>query len=175
MKKILFLLLLLTANVSFAQFREYERISAEEIILCRSYKSVAYNFEYAFINRDIEAYNFVYAFINRDIENVRKYFDWEAYSEFGGDVMMMQCFEKAHDIADMRNVIPLGYYPVITRCDELNVSNSESYAGCEAMNVRFDCVTPDGESYDGRYGRFDTDVRVMLVLLNGNWKVIGFK
>lgn len=161
MKKILFLLLLLTANVSFAQFREYERISAEEIILCRSYKSVAYNF--------------VYAFINRDIENVRKYFDWEAYSEFGGDVMMMQCFEKAHDIADMRNVIPLGYYPVITRCDELNVSNSESYAGCEAMNVRFDCVTPDGESYDGRYGRFDTDVRVMLVLLNGNWKVIGFK
>ncbi len=161
MKKILFLLLLLTANVSFAQFREYERISAEEIILCRSYKSVAYNF--------------VYAFINREIENVRKYFDWEAYSEFGGDVMMMQCFEKAHDIADMRNVIPLGYYPVITRCDELNVSNSESYAGCEAMNVRFDCVTPDGESYDGRYGRFDTDVRVMLVLLNGNWKVIGFK
>ncbi|MBQ8542661.1 MAG: hypothetical protein IJ436_04230 [Bacteroidaceae bacterium] len=163
MKKILFLLLLLTANVSFAQVqvREYERISVEEIVLCKSYKSVAYNF--------------VYAFINRDIAKVRNFYEWDAYSEFGGDVMMIQGFEKIHDIADMRNVIPLGYYPVVTRCDELNVSNIGSYAGCKAMNVRFDCATPNGEFYDGRYGRFDTNVRVMLVLLNGNWKVIGFK
>ena len=169
MKKIIVAVLLLMC-VSAVKAQTYERLSKEEIVASESYKSVAYNF--------------VYAFICRDVDKLKELIEPAAYNDiFGGDSGLMSILnnKNIHDIAHMRHVIKLGYYPVVTICNDLDLSpyygegEHNPYVGCKAKNVRFDCVAPNGEFYDDRYGSYDTNVRVMLVFVNDKWRIFSFK
>ena len=167
MKRIVYFLSILV-SVFTVNAQTYERLSEEEIAASESYKAVAYNF--------------VYAFINRDTDKLKELIDSTAYNHvFGGDdgVKAILQSNNIHDIADMRHIISLGYYPVVTLCNELDLSpyfnHFNPYVGCEAMNVRFDCVSANGEFFSRNLGDFDSDVRVMLVFVNNKWRIVGFK
>ena len=173
MKKyfISFLLLMSICQFSSAENLKYEKISNEEIIEDSTYKAVAYNF--------------VYDIIFRDYEKAASKFNKAAVESFGYSLEEFIQFLKKDDdldISDMRLVIPLGYYPAITTCDELDTSvyyrsgEVNPVEGLPAMNVRFDCFNEKGKVYDDEFGDFDTTVRVMLVKeKDGKWKIFGFK
>lgn len=170
MKKLLVLISLVlgTTFTAFSQEQNFTRLSNNEIAECKSYDAVAYNFVYNIIFRNYDAAK---ELMHETIFDVFE----DGYSGF---VKMMED-GYVHDIVEMRNVIPLGYTPVITISgDRLDLSIfqlNDQFEGMPAVNVRLDCVNARGEFYDDEYGRYDTDVRVMLVCENGVWKVISFK
>jgi len=49
------------------------------------------------------------------------------------------------------------------------------YKGLPALSVSFTCVDADDNDYDGTYGDYDVTARVLLVKIDGIWKVFGFK
>lgn len=165
---ILISLILGTPFNSFCQNDSFTRLNSSEIIECKTYNAVAYNFVYSVIFRDYKA--------------AKKLVSGTAYNDFwGGDAGFVNLLEseEIHDIIDMRKIITLGYLPVITYSgDWLDLSmyfddnEPNPYKGMPAVNVRFDCVNAIGEFYNDEY---DSTVRVMMIYENGEWKVFSFK
>lgn len=84
-----------------------------------------------------------------------------------------------HDIVDMRPVVKMGYEIVVTNSSNLDIEEyfksqgkQNPYKGLPGLSISFNCTDSNGNLYEGKY---DTSTRILLVNINGKWKVFGFK
>ena len=172
-KTILLLTILLYSMIGFAQ--GIERLSQSEINANETSRAVAYNFVNYIIEQEYVKMNLLMTPQFR-----LEMREW-AQSE-GVELTKLFTREYMHDIVDMRPVVQMGYDLVIYNSWILDTDaffdmygETNPYKGLPAFSVSFTCVDANDNVYDGTYGEYDVTARVLLVRIDGEWKVFGFK
>lgn len=158
-----------------AAAQQIERLSKAEIEANETPRAVAYNFVNYIIEQD---YVRMYMLITPHFRTGLK--DW-AQSE-GVELTQLFTRDHMHDIVDMRPVVQMGYDVVIYNSWIVNTDDyfgmygeTNPYKGLPAFSVSFTCADANNNIYDGTYGDYDITARVLLVKIDGKWKVFGFK
>lgn len=132
------------------------------------------------------AYNFVKSIIFEDYANAVELMSLDYFFElmptlFVEQVPIDRLFssEYTHKIVDMRPVVNLGYEVAITETQLLDPNEffdeDSKYRAEPAYFISFCCADDKGHLYDGKHGKYDTDVKVMIVREDDVWKVNGFE
>lgn len=168
MKKLQFLLIciLFGINMSYAQ----RVLPASEIEECRTAESVAWNFITSIVekqwNKMEQLMAPLYKYQLRQDMNSEGLYDYnQVFSS-----------EYIHDITDMRPLLAMGYKLVITNVYTMvyssQYSNNFPYKGWNAVSVCFYC-DQGNNSYENT--QYDPSTRIILVQIDGNWRVAGLK
>ncbi len=172
-KAFLFLLVIVCSFCGQAQ--QIERLSKSEIEENETPRAVAYNFVNYIIEQE---YVRMYLLVTPQFRAEMR--EW-AQTE-GVELTKLFTRDHMHDIVDMRPVVQMGYDLVIYNSWVLDTDEffgmygeSNPYKGLPAFSVSFTCVDANDNVYDGTYGDYDVTARVMLVKIDGKWKVFGFK
>lgn len=127
-------------------------LSSSEIDQCQTVEAVAWNFVTSIIEKDWDKMESLASseFLGI-LQNAKKKAGCTSYDEY---------FNRAyiHDIVEMRPLLSQGYKLIIT--------------GISPISVYFDC---DGANSTYVNDKYDSDTRVIMVQINDNWKVGGFK
>lgn len=173
-KSILILFVLLYACCCHAQ--SIERLSKIEIEENETPRAVAYNFVKSIIEENyVRMYLFTTPQFRAELQEWKK--------DVGVEEMRdLFTLDHMHDIVGMRPVVNMGYDVVIYDSRILDTDKyfdmygeQNPYAGLPAYSVSFTCAAANGDLYDGTYGEYDVTTRVLLVKVDGKWKVFGFK
>lgn len=167
MKKLHFLIIciLFGINMSYAQ----RVLPASEIEECRTAESVSWNFITSIVEKQW----------NKMENLMTPWFKYQLRQDMNGeglnDYNQVFSSEHIHDITDMRQLLAMGYNLVITNVytmvlDKYKNSNNLPYK--DAISVCFYCDRGNS-SYENT--QYDPDTRIILVYIDGNWKVAGFK
>ena len=168
MKKLQFLLIciLFGINMSYAQ----RVLPASEIEECRTPESAAWKVITSIVekqwNKMEQLMAPLYKYQLRQDMNREGLYDYnQVFSS-----------EYIHDITDMRPLLAMGYKLVITNVYTMvygsQYSNNFPYKGWNAVSVCFYC-DQGNSSYENT--RYDPSARIILVQIDGNWRVAGFK
>lgn len=87
--------------------------------------------------------------------------------------------EYGHKIVDMRPVVKMGYEVVVTSVQDIDSQNyfeeGSRYRDEPAFRVSLNCADANGKIYDGSQGSYDTEVHVVIVSEDDEWKVYNFE
>ena len=168
MKKlqILIIFIVFGINISYAQ----RVLSASEINECRTAESVAWNFITSIVEKRWTTMEQLMAPL------YKKQFRQEMSNEGIYDYNQVFSSDYIHDITEMRPLLARGYRLVITNVYTMvygtQYSNKIPYKGWNAMSVCFDCDRGNS-SYENTL--YDSTARIILVQIDGNWRVADFK
>lgn len=144
-------------------------LPASEIEECRTAESVSWNFITSIVEKQW----------NKMENLMTPWFKYQLRQDMNGeglnDYNQVFSSEHIHDITDMRQLLAMGYNLVITNVytmvlDKYKNSNNLPYK--DAISVCFYCDRGNS-SYENT--QYDPDTRIILVYIDGNWKVAGFK
>lgn len=84
-----------------------------------------------------------------------------------------------HKIVDMRPVVKMGYEVVVTNVQDVDSQNffddGSNYRDAPAFRVSLNCADANGKIYDGSQGSYDTEVHVVIVREDDEWKVYNYE
>lgn len=168
MKKLQFLIIciLFGINMSYAQ----RVLPASEIKECRTAESVAWNFITSIVEKQWNKMEQLMAPLHK--YQLRQ----DMNSEGLYDYNQVFSSEYIHDIIDMRPLLAMGYKLVITDVYTM-VYGSQNlddlpYKGWNAVSVCFNC---DQGNSSYKNTQYDPSAHIILVQIDGNWRVAGFR
>lgn len=144
-------------------------LPVSEIEECRTAESVAQNFITSIVEKQ-------WTKMEQLMAPLYKYqLRQDMNSEGIYDYNQVFSSEYIHDISDMRPLLAMGYRLVITNVYTMvhgQYSNNIPYKGWNAISVCFYC---DQGNSSYKNTQYDSSARIILVQIDGNWRVAGFK
>lgn len=129
------------------------------------------------------AYNFVTSAIKEDYAQTVELMSLDFFfnTVMLGGISPQQMFseENTHTIVDMRPMVKMGYEVVVTDIQSLDseqyFDENSKYRNEPAFSISLNCADTNDKFYDGSKGHYDTDVKVLMVKEDGQWKVYRFE
>lgn len=169
MKKIrLFIIVAIILNVNTVKAQRV--LHPSEIKECLTAESVAWNFVNSIIERDWVLMERLMAPLYRE----ELLMDMKNEGLTSYDQVFSPYY--IHDIVDMKPLLSVGYQLIITDVYTMvfgsRYSNDVPYKGWNAISVCFTCDR-NNSTYENT--KYDTTTRIILVQIDGCWRVVGFK
>ena len=168
MKKLQLLIIAILFGISTTYAQRV--LSPSEIRECRTAESVAWNFITSIVEKQWSTMEELMAPL------YRYQFCQDMNNEGLCDYDQVFNSDYIHDITEMRPLLAIGYKLVITDVYTMvygtQYSNDLPYKGWNAISVCFYCDRGNSPYENTQY---DSDARIILVQIDGDWRVADFK